>query len=93
MFIALPLASLACFCSLAASLNFMANKNQKRIRELFRKTVSTTKPESPGTIQVPAGGYHNETKGRFTTRLIERSGFTHKRKARPFPIPDRKSVV
>ena len=66
----------------------MANKNQKRIRELFRKTVSTTKPESPGTIQVPAGGYHNETKGRFTTRLIERAGFTHKRKARPFPIPN-----
>ena len=64
------------------------NKNQKRIREMFRKVVSTTKPEAPGVIQVPAGGYHNETKGRFTTRMIERAGFKHKRKTRPFPIPN-----
>ena len=56
------------------------NKNQKRIR------VESSK--SDVAIEVPAGGYHNENKGRFVVRRISLVKYKHVAKAKPFPKPN-----
>ena len=62
------------------------NKNQKQIRALFRK-------DDELAIAVPAGGYHNEAKGRFTTRRMSKVGYKHKKKAKPFPTPNKETTL
>jgi len=62
------------------------NKNQRQIRAIFRK-------DGEVAIMVPAGGYHNEPKGRFTTRRMTKVAYTHKKKAKPFPTVNSDNVM
>ena len=45
------------------------NKNQKRIRAEIKNLAKAGKEQSYA-LEVPAGGYHNFTKGQWTTRRI-----------------------
>lgn len=60
----------------------MANRNTKRIRASFVKNGSFHE-------QVPTDGFHNDLSGKFKTRRIEMVKYVAKKKAKPFPMPNK----
>ncbi len=62
------------------------NKNQKRVRAMLTKKGNV----DGVAIETPSHGYHNDTKGRWTTRRIAPVGgkTVYRAKSKPFPKPN-----